>query len=146
MCSCFVHHKLNRVDIPILQVSVLTRIYPCSECASHFKEIVQCVHQPIVMPTPTTPTPTDGGSPLHSHRLADQRCLSTLTLSLLLCRQNAPRAGSQQALQQWMCEVHNSVNRSLGKPEFNCRAVGLRWPSVDCNAAEACALPGVNGR
>lgn len=47
-----------------------------------------------------------------------------------------------------MCEVHNSVNQSLGKPLFNCRAAGLRWPTIDCDTAEACALQGAgaNGR
>lgn len=84
-------------------VSTLTRIYPCAECAAHFREIV---------------------------------------------RLNPPSAKSQQALEQWMCEVHNSVNESLGKPLFNCRAAGLRWPIVDCDTAEACALQGAdaNGR
>lgn len=38
-----------------------------------------------------------------------------------------PDASSRQALEQWMCNYHNSVNRLLGKSEFDCRRVRERW-------------------
>ena len=60
--------------------------------------------------------------------------------ALLHCRQEPPAAKSQQELEQWMCSVHNSVNESLGKPAFNCRVAGLRWPAVDCGGADVCSL------
>lgn len=28
---------------------------------------------------------------------------------------------------QWMCSVHNEVNKELNKPVFDCAAVGERW-------------------
>lgn len=30
-------------------------------------------------------------------------------------------------LARWMCERHNTVNRKLSKPEFNCDLVNQRW-------------------
>ena len=38
-----------------------------------------------------------------------------------------PDASSRQALEQWMCSYHNSVNRLLGKTEFDCSRVRERW-------------------
>lgn len=28
---------------------------------------------------------------------------------------------------QWMCDVHNEVNKELNKPTFDCATVGERW-------------------
>ena len=44
-----------------------------------------------------------------------------------------------------MCEVHNSVNEQLHKPLFNCKVVGLRWGSLDCEGT-ACSMEGFSGR
>ena len=77
------------------QVDILTRIYPCRECAEHFREVV---------------------------------------------RQRPPAVGSHADLELWTCEVHNVVNRRLGKPTFNCRLVASRWGGVDCADADACSL------
>lgn len=35
---------------------------------------------------------------------------------------------------QWMCEVHNDVNKEIGKPQFDCAEVTKRW-----GACESCA-------
>ena len=56
-----------------------------------------------------------------------------------------PRVASRADLELWTCEVHNVVNRSLGKPTFNCRLVGARWGALECGgedggAGNACAL------
>lgn len=32
--------------------------------------------------------------------------------------------------------MHNTVNRSLGKPVFNCDVVASRWAPLDCGAGE----------
>lgn len=76
-------------------IDVMTRIYPCASCASHFGTLV---------------------------------------------KKSPPSVSSQSEFQLWMCETHNKVNQRLGKPLFNCKAVALRWPSVECDEAEACAL------
>mmetsp|Transcript_388 Transcript_388/g.976 ORF Transcript_388/g.976 Transcript_388/m.976 type:complete len:312 (+) Transcript_388:277-1212(+) len=68
-------------------IDCLTRIYPCSECARHFKEIV---------------------------------------------RRDPPTVNNGKELRQWMCRVHNTVNRSLNKPVFNCDLVEARWSPLDC--------------
>jgi FAD-linked sulfhydryl oxidase len=43
-----------------------------------------------------------------------------------------------------MCGAHNTVNRRLGKPLFNCDLVEARWAPLDCGGAEgaesACSL------
>ncbi|KAF5833670.1 ERV/ALR sulfhydryl oxidase domain-containing protein [Dunaliella salina] len=73
-------------------IDCLTRIYPCSECARHFKEIV---------------------------------------------RRDPPMVNSGKDLRQWMCRVHNTVNRSLNKPVFNCDLVEARWSPLDCGDENA---------
>eukprot|EP00899_Mesostigma_viride_P014251 jgi/Mesvir1/22827/Mv20089-RA.1 len=75
-------------------IYILTRIYPCGECAKHFREIVS-QHPPVV--------------------------------------------SSGFELQQYMCRVHNIVNRSLGKPNFPCHRVDARWGALDCEE-DACDL------
>eukprot|EP00051_Salpingoeca_urceolata_P008036 m.102875 g.102875 ORF g.102875 m.102875 type:complete len:233 (+) comp15545_c0_seq1:147-845(+) len=38
-----------------------------------------------------------------------------------------PETASQFKFAQWMCRMHNSVNRRVGKPEFDCANVDQRW-------------------
>jgi len=38
-----------------------------------------------------------------------------------------PTTGSRVALSQWLCGVHNQVNKKLGKKEFDCKLVDQRW-------------------
>lgn len=38
-----------------------------------------------------------------------------------------PAVESGKALSQWMCEMHNDVNRRTGKPQFDCSRVLERW-------------------
>lgn len=77
-------------------MGILSRIYPCKECADHFKDVLK-VH-PV-------------------------------------------EAKSGEQLAQWMCRVHNVVNRSLGKAQFPCNRVDFRWGALDCNEG-ACDLHG----
>ncbi|KAG0458532.1 hypothetical protein HPP92_023303 [Vanilla planifolia] len=68
-------------------MSILSRLYPCKECADHFKEVLKA---------------------------------------------NPVQAGSQDEFSQWLCHVHNVVNRSLGKRIFPCHRVNARWGKLDC--------------
>uniref|UniRef100_A0A8C5QDP2 Sulfhydryl oxidase n=1 Tax=Leptobrachium leishanense TaxID=445787 RepID=A0A8C5QDP2_9ANUR len=38
-----------------------------------------------------------------------------------------PDTSSRYNLSQWMCTLHNDVNRKLGKAEFDCSKVDERW-------------------
>ena len=76
-------------------IDIMTRMYPCGECAEHFSEVVK------VCP---------------------------------------PRVDSRHELSQWMCRVHNVVNRSIGKPEFNCSFIASRWEGIDCDTPLVCSL------
>lgn len=69
-------------------MDVLTRMYPCGECARHFAAVVAA---------------------------------------------NPPQVASRAQFSRWMCDVHNVVNRSLGKPSFNCDLVAARWAGLDCD-------------
>jgi FAD-linked sulfhydryl oxidase len=40
---------------------------------------------------------------------------------------SSPKTDSQYQLSQWLCTIHNEVNKKLGKPEFNCKLVDQRW-------------------
>ncbi|CBI22473.3 hypothetical protein VitviT2T_003632 [Vitis vinifera] len=77
-------------------MAILSRMYPCKECADHFKEVL---------------------------------------------RANPVQAGSQAEFSQWLCHVHNVVNRSLNKPIFPCKRVDARWGKLDCEL-RACDLQG----
>ncbi|XP_071107012.1 FAD-linked sulfhydryl oxidase ALR-like [Haliotis cracherodii] len=40
---------------------------------------------------------------------------------------NTPDTSNRHQFSQWLCHLHNDVNRKLGKPEFDCRRVDERW-------------------
>ncbi|XP_075755953.1 FAD-linked sulfhydryl oxidase ALR isoform X2 [Pelodiscus sinensis] len=42
-------------------------------------------------------------------------------------RTNQPDSSSRNNLSQWLCLLHNDVNRKLGKSEFDCSRVDERW-------------------
>lgn len=88
--------RQQRRDVRTL-IDVLTRIYPCGDCATHWKHIVKAA---------------------------------------------PPKVDSRVEFEQWLCRAHNTVNRSLGKPLYNCNAVGLRWSALDCDEEQeiGCAL------
>ncbi|CAA0282714.1 FAD-linked sulfhydryl oxidase ERV1 [Arabidopsis thaliana] len=79
-------------------MTILSRMYPCRECADHFKEIL---------------------------------------------RSNPAQAGSQEEFSQWLCHVHNTVNRSLGKLVFPCERVDARWGKLECEQ-KSCDLHGTS--
>ncbi|XP_037093968.1 FAD-linked sulfhydryl oxidase ALR-like [Pollicipes pollicipes] len=41
--------------------------------------------------------------------------------------EHPPQLESGSRLARWLCERHNTVNRKLGKPEFDCDLVHQRW-------------------
>ncbi|CAG9467183.1 unnamed protein product [Pedinophyceae sp. YPF-701] len=76
----------------------------------------------------------------------DARCLMDLLTRRYPCeecrkhfaeiiRSNPPRVESGKDFRMWMCHVHNIVNRSIGKPAFNCDMVAHRWGEVDCEGS-----------
>ncbi|KAK2664909.1 hypothetical protein Ddye_003483 [Dipteronia dyeriana] len=77
-------------------MAILSRLYPCKECADHFKEVL---------------------------------------------RANPVQTGSHDEFSQWLCHVHNVVNRSLGKLVFPCERVDARWGKLECEQ-RACDLQG----
>ncbi|XP_055835781.1 FAD-linked sulfhydryl oxidase ERV1 isoform X2 [Solanum dulcamara] len=89
--------RQQRKDVKEL-MAILSRMYPCNECADHFKEVL---------------------------------------------RANPVQAGSQAEFSQWLCHVHNVVNRSLSKVKFPCDRVDARWGKLDCEQ-RACDLQGTN--
>ena len=52
---------------------------------------------------------------------------------------HAVATGSREQLSQWMCEVHNDVNRRNGKEAFYCDLGVLdhRWKDCGCSAKNA---------
>ncbi|KAJ3673942.1 hypothetical protein LUZ60_005934 [Juncus effusus] len=49
-----------------------------------------------------------------------------------ILKTNPVHAGSQDEFSQWLCYVHNVVNRSIGKVTFPCKRVNARWGKLDC--------------
>ncbi|XP_008948643.1 PREDICTED: FAD-linked sulfhydryl oxidase ALR, partial [Merops nubicus] len=42
-------------------------------------------------------------------------------------RTNQPDTSTRNNFSQWLCLLHNEVNRKLGKSEFDCSRVDERW-------------------
>ncbi|XP_031573628.1 FAD-linked sulfhydryl oxidase ALR-like [Actinia tenebrosa] len=42
-------------------------------------------------------------------------------------KEEPPDTRNQQTFSQWMCRIHNKVNRHIGKQEFDCSKVDERW-------------------
>ncbi|XP_076173295.1 evr1_Alr domain-containing protein Alr isoform X2 [Ptiloglossa arizonensis] len=38
-----------------------------------------------------------------------------------------PQTDSQKKLSHWLCNIHNEINKKLGKPKFDCNLVDQRW-------------------
>ena len=66
--------------------------------------------------------------------------VSSAPVVCLAVRENPVRCHSSQALQEWTCDVHNIVNRSLKKPTFNCSFLQARWGAVDCGPNGSCRV------
>ncbi|RVW58865.1 FAD-linked sulfhydryl oxidase ERV1 [Vitis vinifera] len=62
-------------------------------------------------------------------------------LHTLAAQSQSCTAGSQAEFSQWLCHVHNVVNRSLNKPIFPCKRVDARWGKLKCEL-RACYLQG----
>lgn len=58
-----------------------------------------------------------------------------------IIKANPVQVDSGAELAQWMCQVHNIVNRSLDKPKFPCQRVDARWGALECDEG-ACDLQG----
>ncbi|XP_023584319.1 FAD-linked sulfhydryl oxidase ALR [Trichechus manatus latirostris] len=42
-------------------------------------------------------------------------------------QRNQPDTRTRTGFTQWLCRLHNEVNRKLGKPDFDCSQVDERW-------------------
>lgn len=51
-------------------------------------------------------------------------CTIDLQKEIMIC---PPKVGSQAELSLWLCNLHNKVNKKVGKKEFNCSKVNERW-------------------
>uniref|UniRef100_A0A452J051 Sulfhydryl oxidase n=1 Tax=Gopherus agassizii TaxID=38772 RepID=A0A452J051_9SAUR len=52
------------------------------------------------------------------------KCAKNLRKSLSIKK---PDTSNRKKLSQWMCLLHNDVNKMLGKPEFDCSQMDERW-------------------
>ncbi|ODV96729.1 hypothetical protein PACTADRAFT_65210 [Pachysolen tannophilus NRRL Y-2460] len=41
--------------------------------------------------------------------------------------ENQPKVKTQEDFGRWLCDAHNSVNKKLGKPQFDCNLWKKRW-------------------
>ena len=57
-------------------------------------------------------------------------------------KKNPVRTESKSELVNWLCALHNDVNRMLGKEIFDCGNVEKRWPSELCGCDDS--VPSTN--
>lgn len=55
--------------------------------------------------------------------------IKTIRLFLKIYRiiQRPPETNSQETLTEWLCWIHNQINKKIGKPIFDCQRVNERW-------------------
>mmetsp|Transcript_23037 Transcript_23037/g.63985 ORF Transcript_23037/g.63985 Transcript_23037/m.63985 type:complete len:229 (+) Transcript_23037:244-930(+) len=60
-----------------------------------------------------------------------------------IIKYDPPETRSGAEFQMWMCRFHNTVNKSIGKPVFNCESMAYRWGKLDCGEdQDACTIKG----
>jgi len=72
-------------------------------------------------------------------------CASCSHDFLQMLQVSPPETDSKVSLTQWLCRIHNEVNRKIGKPEFPCANIYARWdatavPVLATNPPCPCAL------
>ncbi|KAE9447106.1 hypothetical protein C3L33_20993, partial [Rhododendron williamsianum] len=137
-------------------MDILSRMYPCKECADHFKEILR--FENFVLPLTLSSEINVAAFVMESKRRTELRKKTEMlvlkvhfpcTTSLIdgqfhmFDRVNPVQAGSQAEFSQWLCHAHNVVNRSLGKVVFPCERVDARWGKLECEQ-RACDLQGTS--
>ena len=75
---------IKKIDIIAfgVQMAILSRMYPCKECADHFKEVLR-YNIPTPSPHPTSQTPTQPPY-LHKHPPNWLQCPTALWLKVLV--------------------------------------------------------------
>ena len=51
-----------------------------------------------------------------------------------------PNVNSRYALQKWLCEFHNSINKRLEKDIFDCNKVQERWSENESCSPQKCSI------
>jgi len=57
-----------------------------------------------------------------------------------IVKNDPPVVSSGREFQMWMCRAHNTVNRSIGKPTFNCEVAAARWTPLECDVTNSCDM------
>ena len=56
---------------------------------------------------------------------------------LKLLEEVGPFSGeTKEDLMKWLCDVHNRVNKRLGKPKHDCTKVAEEWNTCGCGGSE----------
>ncbi|GKV19844.1 hypothetical protein SLEP1_g30053 [Rubroshorea leprosula] len=132
--------RQQRKDVKEL-MAILSRMYPCKECADHFKEILRYVVNY------THPLPPISLLERMENEVKVRRKEIILENAMFwpnYCA-NPVQAGSHDQFSQWLCHVHNVVNRSLNKPVFPYERVDARWGKLDCEQ-RLCDLQGISAK
>lgn len=56
-------------------------------------------------------------------------CISSVKIFVCRLAANPPVTNNNTQLSQWLCEMHNQVNKKLGKAMFDCSLIEQRWRS-----------------
>eukprot|EP00741_Cyanophora_paradoxa_P012620 tig00020614_g12193.t1 len=62
-----------------------------------------------------------------------------------IVQRHPPRLESREDLSTWVCEVHNEVNRKVGKPAVPCVGMAERWRIRDCDGSVCSVNKGAQG-
>ncbi|KXZ42369.1 hypothetical protein GPECTOR_155g79 [Gonium pectorale] len=123
-------------------VWLLTRVYPCGDCAAHLAELAEVgratwtlLHS-LAAQFPDRPTRQQRRDAAELVWLLTRvyPCGDCAAHLAELVRRDPPVVSSGPAFRRWLCGVHNRVNARLGKPAFNCELVEARWAPLGCGA------------
>lgn len=101
--------ELQKNDIKTFY-RIMSRSYPCDICAKDL------AHE------------YDDGNFNEMAKLMNHSIYCHFIVLLFFRLKEEPIAvNSNHDLSQWLCRLHNKVNKKLGKPEFDCSKVNERW-------------------
>lgn len=86
---------------------LLSRLYPCGECAAHFQDLLK----------------------EFPPQVRDRRRLCHLRHSRADPLLASPQTSSRKSASLWLCHLHNLVNTRLMKPQFDCSTLDATY---DC--------------